>query len=68
MGKKYKYVYAEVLTGQLHLVEDHLSLGHSDEDCYQLKEEELDNIGTVNLAEPTLPPEDLSKIKWEQQY
>jgi len=38
MGKKYKYVYAEVLTGQLHLVE------------------------------PTLPPEDLSKIKWEQQY
>ena len=41
MGKKYKYVYAEVLTGQLHLEEDHISLGHSEDDCYQLKESEL---------------------------
>ena len=37
--EKYKYVYAEVLTGILHMEEDHISLGHSDEDCYQIKDE-----------------------------
>ena len=37
--EKYKYVYAEVLTGILHMEEDNISLGHSDEDCYQIKDE-----------------------------
>ena len=41
MEKQYSYVYAEVLTGQLHLEEDHVAQGHSKEDCYQLKDEEL---------------------------
>tara|TARA_Y100001963_G_C6499868_1_gene317389 strand:+ start:149 stop:292 length:144 start_codon:yes stop_codon:yes gene_type:complete len=43
MNKEYKYVYAEVLTGIIHLEEDHVSQGHSEEDCYQLKDEELNN-------------------------
>ena len=67
MGKKYKYVYAEVLTGQLHLEEDHISLGHSEDDCYQLKESELNapSETTAVTGETYVTPR--NPKHWEQQ-
>tara|TARA_Y100000593_G_scaffold86821_1_gene166299 strand:+ start:443 stop:766 length:324 start_codon:yes stop_codon:yes gene_type:complete len=68
MGKKYTYVYAEVLTGIIHLEEEHIAQGHTDEDCYQLKDKELDDVGTINLAEPIAPaPKVRTKNEWQQQ-
>ena len=42
MGKEYTYIYAEVLSGIIHLEEEHIVQGHTDEDCYQLKDKELE--------------------------
>ena len=47
----YNYVYAEILTGYLHLEEDHKSLGHTEEDCYALKSQEVTNLSEPEVEE-----------------